>query len=383
MTDTTNTPEEQLAQLRGDLNELDQRLIETAANRVETIKRIRALKAKQGFSLFDRQREREVYERAQKSAKALHLDPQIATALMQILVEASHHLQSEQSDQDKQDSKGPSRKILIVGGEGQMGRLFANAFRQRGHQIAILEKSDGVDRPAAVNAAEIIIISVPMNDAVEVASQLAPYVRADAMLCDFNSLKQEICQVFHDRCNGEALGTHPMFGPTVRTLRRQKVITCHVRKGPLCDWFTTELGRLGLELTETTPEIHDRMMAVVQVLTHFRTLVMGRALSQTGVPVEDSLQFTSPIYRLELAVVGRLFAQDPELYAEIEMSNPYGPEFRDRFLNAAKEVDETIASGDRTAFTNLFKSVATYFRGFSEEAMGLSDYLIEALVSRP
>ena len=367
MTDTTNTPKQQLAQLRENLNKLDHRLIETAANRVETIKQIRALKAKQGFSLFDRRREREVYERAQEGAKALDLDPKIATALMQVLVEASHQLQSDDSEHQEQASKTTSRRILIVGGDGQMGRLFANAFRQRGHQISILEKDDGIDRPAAVNAAEIVIISVPMNDAVEVVTQLAPYVRADAMLCDFNSLKQDICQVYQAQCKGQALGTHPMFGPTVRTLRRQKVVTCHIRKGPLCDWFTTELGRLGLELIETAPEIHDRMMAVVQVLTHFRTLVMGRALSQTGVPVEDSLQFTSPIYRLELAVVGRLFAQDPELYAEIEMSNPYGPEFRDHFLKAAKEVEETISSGDRTAFTDLFESVATYFKGFSEK----------------
>ncbi len=33
------------------------------------------------------------------------------------------------------------------------------------------------------------------------------------------------------------------------------------------------------------------------------------------------LALSSPIYRLELAMVGRLFAQDPQLYADIIMSS--------------------------------------------------------------
>ena len=46
-------------------------------------------------------------------------------------------------------------------------------------------------------------------------------------------------------------------------------------------------------------------------------------LDLSGVGVEDSLRYTSPIYRLELAFVGRLFAQDPDLYGEIIRTNSY------------------------------------------------------------
>ncbi|MDI8296325.1 hypothetical protein MJI53_23840, partial [Salmonella enterica subsp. enterica serovar Anatum] len=42
---------------------------------------------------------------------------------------------------------------------------------------------------------------------------------------------------------------------------------------------------------------------------------------EENVQLEQLLALSSPIYRLELAMVGRLFAQDPQLYADIIMSS--------------------------------------------------------------
>ena len=139
---------------------------------------------------------------------------------------------------------------------------------------------------------------------------------------------------------------------------------------------------MGAEVVESTPEAHDRMMGVVQVLVHFSTLVMGDALRRIGVSVEDSLEFTSPIYRLELAFVGRLFAQEPELYAEIIMTNPRAEEMLAAFRGAYEALDQVVAEGDREAFSSAFDAVATYFAGFGDQAMALSDQVIEDLVSR-
>lgn len=50
------------------------------------------------------------------------------------------------------------------------------------------------------------------------------------------------------------------------------------------------------------------MMGIVQVLTHFGFIAMGRALKASGSPLAASLPYTSPIYRIELAMVGRLFS---------------------------------------------------------------------------
>jgi chorismate mutase/prephenate dehydrogenase len=75
-------------------------------------------------------------------------------------------------------------------------------------------------------------------------------------------------------------------------------------------------------ITETTPADHDRAMSVVQVLTHFQTQVLGVTLARLGVPLDETLRFTSPAYLIELYVAARHFAQSPARYGPIEMRNP-------------------------------------------------------------
>lgn len=50
-------------------------------------------------------------------------------------------------------------------------------------------------------------------------------------------------------------------------------------------------------------------MAFIQALRHFATFAYGLHLAEENVQLEQLLALSSPIYRLELAMVGRLFAQ--------------------------------------------------------------------------
>ena len=85
----------------------------------------------------------------------------------------------------------------------------------------------------------------------------------------------------------------------------------------------------------------------------------------------------------QLAFVGRLFAQNPKLYAEIEMQNPHGPEVRQAFLRVAESLAQTIDSGDKAGFERAFEQTQAYFADFAGEAMQLSDHIIDTLVRRP
>ena len=64
------------------------------------------------------------------------------------------------------------------------------------------------------------------------------------------------------------------------------------------------------------------------------------------------------------------------------MQNPYSAEMRRHFLEAAGAVDHLVDQGDRAGFNALFTEVNRFFGGFSEEAMALSDFLIDRLVAR-
>ena len=367
---------QRLEELRARLDEIDEQLLSAAARRQRLVAQIGQAKAEAGLPMFDRSRERVVFDRARARGRELGLGADVAQSLYHVLVEASHDRQ--QDDVERTDSP---RHFVLVGGRGEMGTLFHRVLTARGHSVAVLEHDDTSDPVDVLSAADVVMVCVPMEIAADIVHLIHPLVAPGALLCDINSLKTGVCEALAAaRC--ETLGTHPMFGPTVRSLRRQKVVLCPVRPGPMAQWWARELGQLGAELITTTPETHDRMMAIIQVLVHFHTIVMGDALRRTGVAVEDSLRFTSPIYRVEMSVVGRLFGQDPRLYAEIEMQNPYGPEVIAHFMDAAQATADAVASGDRDAFCDLFGAVTDYFSGFSDEALELSDFLIEAMVRR-
>jgi chorismate mutase/prephenate dehydrogenase len=136
----------------------------------------------------------------------------------------------------------------------------------------------------------------------------------------------------------------------------------------------------GLVISEATPSRHDSMMAIVQVLHHFKTQVLGIALSRTGTPLAETLRFTSPAYLLEAYVTGRHFAQSPDLYGPIEMLNPDSKRVIEGFGRAAADLAKILAAGDQEAFDQVFADVRAFFGEFTEEALEQSGFLIDRLV---
>jgi chorismate mutase/prephenate dehydrogenase len=305
------------------------------------------------------------------------------------LVEIGKEIEALEHERQRLVSSDPSRAVrsasgpalCIVGGRGGMGCLFDRVLCSRGYRVSVLEEGDDIATDARIDEADVVMLAVPMAIAEETARVVANRMQPGTLLCDINSLKRDVCDAMSE-ARGEVLGLHPMFGPSVRSFNGQKVVACDVVPGPLGQALVQDLEALGATIVHASPEEHDRMMAVVQVLLHFSTIVMGEALRRTGMGIQDSLRFTSPIYRLELAVVGRIFTQNADLYGEILMSNPYGTEVRAAFVDAARDIAELVDSGDRSAFVDEFGFIAEWFRDFGPEAMALSDHIIEALVAR-
>ena len=369
-----------LVELRDELDKVNKELLSSAAKRLEIVKEIHLAKQREGKALFDPKREREVFEKSTQTAKALGLDEQTAKDLTAVLIEAAQRVQEESTYQGVGDAASEKVNFLIVGGNGRMGKMFSDVFQARGHRVDVIDKGQEITSEK-VSAADVVMLAVSMDKAVEVAKEVSPLVREDALLCDINSLKKDICEEMAKGCNGQVLGMHPMFGPT-KSLRRQKVVLCSVKDGARAEWFISELGKLGCEFVVAEPEVHDNAMAIIQVLMHFHTMVMGEALKRSGTKLEETLPFVSPVYRLELALVGRLFAQDPGLYAEIEMANPKGDALREEFIKAASDLHELLKAKDKKGFSESFEAVGDYFKNFSQEAVSLSNDLIDTVVKK-
>jgi chorismate mutase/prephenate dehydrogenase len=228
----------------------------------------------------------------------------------------------------------------------------------------------------------LALLSVPIAVTPDVARRLGPHLPATCVLADITSVKAKPLAAMLEAHPGPVLGLHPMFGPTTTSMDRQIVVATSGRDEVACQWILDQLAAWGAVVVRAGAEEHDEAMAVVQALRHFATFAFGQFLCRANVDLGRTLEFSGPIYRLELGMVGRLFAQAPELYAEIIFATPERRALLKDYVRSLAGNLQLLEEGDKEAFCREFAEVARWFGPFSDQAIRESTYLIEKLVER-
>ena len=377
---TAPGPERSLHVLRSMIDALDRELLQTLARRMSLVAEVAAYKRSHGVRIRDAGRERAVLDDRRARAEELGLPVSEMESIFRILLRSSRDHQAALRAEVAGDAE--ARTVAVIGGEGRIGRVFARLFADLGHRVIVADLDTALRPVDAAREADVVVISVPIDSTERVIAEVGPCVRDDALLMDVTSIKEAPVSAMLASTRASVVGTHPMFGPGVHTLQNQRLVLCRARGDAWADWLAGQLAARGLSITETTPGHHDRMMAIVQVLTHFQTQALGLTLSRLGVPLADTMPFTSPAYLLELYVAARHFAQEPGLYGSIEMRNPRTADVTGAFHAASTELAGVLADGDSAQFERLFVEVREFFGAFTEEALQQSSYLIDRIVER-
>jgi prephenate dehydrogenase/chorismate mutase/prephenate dehydrogenase len=107
-------------------------------------------------------------------------------------------------------------------------------------------------------------------------------------------------------------------------------------------------------------------------------MCLGAFLAGEGIDLTGSLSFASPVYRLEIDFVGRLFAQDAGLYAEIMLASPERKAAAGRLAETFAELAELVRRGDRDGLVALFERVRSALGAETSRALAESSRIIEA-----
>lgn len=375
--------ETSLDSLTRELEQVDKLLIKLITRRLSLLHRIHEHKEALNYPLFQKEEESNLKDRIAQLSEKFGVKQELIEVVFRQITDES--FRSHMRHHRNKRTPGESAKtVAIIGGTGGMGRFFARLFAERGHEVLISSELTELTPVEAASRADLVIISVPIAVTIDVIRQVAPHLKPGSCLMDVTSLKTGPLKAMleHAPANVEVLGTHPMFGPTVQSLLRQVVVLCPGRGATWLPWLRQFLESQGAVVKLTSPMNHDKMMSIIQVLRHFISIAMGKCLQTLDVDLEESLEFTSPIYRLELAMIGRLFAQNAALYADIEMQNPLTPRVVAEFLHSASTMAAVVVGGDREAFIDHFERTAQWFGDFRNRAMEESDYLITKLVER-
>jgi chorismate mutase/prephenate dehydrogenase len=307
------------------------------------------------------EREKALIEARRSEAEAAGVSGDLIEDILRRMMRDSYH-----SQHAKYACINPQiNKVVVVGGAGALGKVFVNLFSQSAYSVSVLEKEDWEHAHLHLKDADLVIIAVPINITCDIIAAL-PLLKPDCILADVTSIKNAPLQAMLEVHKGPVVGLHPMFGPDAPGMIKQVVVVCQGRGEAQYKWLLEQMQLWGASLYHTNAETHDHAMAYIQVMRHFSTFVYGRHLQQENPQLQELIAFSSPIYRLELAMVGRLFAQAPELYADIIFSNQDSVALLKRFSSRFAQAIELLEKGDKSAFMEQFNQAAEWFGDYAQ-----------------
>ncbi|HBH63917.1 MAG TPA: bifunctional chorismate mutase/prephenate dehydrogenase, partial [Erwinia persicina] len=343
----------ELTALRDQIDVVDKALLDLLAKRLALVAEVGEVKSRYGLPIYVPEREATMLASRRAEAEKLGVHPDLIEDVLRRVMRESY---TSENDKGFKTLCPELRPVVIVGGKGQMGRLFEKMLTLSGYQVQILDKGDWDNAEAMLSNAGMVIISVPIHLTEQVIGQLPPLPQ-DCILVDLASVKNKPLQAMLAAHAGPVLGLHPMFGPDSGSLAKQVVVWCDGRQPEAYQWFLEQIQVWGARLHRISAVEHDQNMAFIQALRHFATFAYGLHLAEENVQLDQLLALSSPIYRLELAMVGRLFAQDPQLYADIIMSSENNLALIKRYYQRFGEAIKLLEQGDKQAFIDSFRRV--------------------------
>lgn len=372
-------PASSLNEHRKRIDEIDEQILDLLKERSEVVKGVLLTKIQNKLPIYVAGREDLKVQSFREMSVKRGLDPDWAEDFLRMIMSSSR---ASQSSSEFPCATTQSKIILILGGRGGMGKQYATLFAASGHIVRVLDKSDWEKASELFSDVDLVIVSVPISITESVIEQAIEFMPEGAILADFTSNKERPLTTMLGRYKGPVLGLHPMHGPDVLNLSKQLMITCHGRDEDKYTWVINQFQLWGMRVLDVDPKQHDKVMNLVQGLRHFVALLHGSFMKTTELKPEQILHFSSPIYRAELMMTGRIFAQDAELYADIVFANEERIKILLEFLQHHERLADMVKKGDKKAFIEEFESITAFFGDFAETALNESGYLINRLADR-
>jgi chorismate mutase/prephenate dehydrogenase len=365
--------------LREQIDSIDGQLVALLAERRRVVEQVTQVKQQEDLPTFHPAREENLISARRAQAVEAGLDPDYVEDLFRAVL---RHSRAGQLRTLGRRAARPGARVLIVGGRGSMGRFLCSWFTQSDYEVRVLDREDWPRVQSLTAGLDLCILAVPIDATVSVAGRIARHLPASCILADITSLKRQPLKAMLEGHPGPVVGLHPLYGPATTSMDKQILVVTPGRAMDACQWLLDQLATWGNVLVETSADEHDKIMGIVQALRHFATFAFGHFLFSRRVPILRTLELSSPIYRLELAMVGRLFAQDPSLYAEIVFATPERLALLKDYVQALQQNLGLVERGDKAEFAARFRDVAAWFGPFSEQALRESTFLVEQLVHR-
>jgi chorismate mutase/prephenate dehydrogenase len=350
--------------LRVQIDSIDSQMVALLAQRAKLTAQVGQYKSQVGLPIYVPEREAELINKRRQQAEQQGVSPVLVEDLLRRIMRESYHTQNVTYLCTKPEIK----KIVVVGGAGALGRIFVDMFKRSGYAVDVLEQRDWHNASEIFKDAGLVMVAVPIKLTETIIAKL-DNLPADCVLVDITSTKQKPLAAMLKAHTGPVLGLHPMFGPDVASLVKQVVVVCHGRDADQYQWLLQQIRIWGSMLQEVDAQEHDDAMVFIQVMRHFCSFVFGAHLAGENPNLKQLISLSSPIYRLELAMVGRLFAQDPALYADIIFDNKGSLGLLNKFNTQFLKALALVEANNKGDFIKQFLKIGSWFGDYSKQSL--------------
>ena len=181
----------------------------------------------------------------------------------------------------------------------------------------------------AVRDADLVVLAVPVASTDSVLQSIAPSLRADAIITDVGSTKQNVITAAHDVLGeraGQFVPAHPIAGKEVAGIRhadadlyrgKQVILTParFTRIGPL-QAITQMWEALDCRVQTMTPHAHDAAFAAVSHLPHMTAFALLHSILHQS-DAADTLALGGSGFR----DFTRIAASNPAMWRDILLCN--------------------------------------------------------------
>lgn len=288
------------------------------------------------------------------------------------------------------------KNVTIIGGTRGLGYWIATQLQKENFNVTITSRNKSSGKKAAekINAkynndnieaienADLIIFAVPIEYMTETIKDVAPYAPDNSLLMEITSVKTKPAEALlkYSPENCEVLPCHPMFGPRLPSIEGQIVILTPVnnRSEKTLKKVKSFLEQKDAKVVLSTPEEHDKIMSVVQGLTHFSYISIASTIKKLEISVKKSREFASPVYNLMLDMISRIVTQNPYLYYSIQSSNDETTKARNTLIKESIYLSQLIEEDKEEVFVNNMRDSAKHLDEY-QIAIARSDKAISIL----
>jgi prephenate dehydrogenase len=254
-------------------------------------------------------------------------------------------------------------KVGIIGGTNGMGQWFAGLLQKENCTVHICGRKTVLGINDIVRICNVVVVAVPISATAAIIKQVGPLLPKDTLLMDLTSLKREPVELMLANSPAEVIGCHPLFGPALTDVSGQNIVLYPARGTKWFLWIKNICKKNKMVILETAPDEHDKMMAIVQVLNHLNTILLGMAIAETDIPLAQISKFSTPIFKTKLEIIKKVFTESPGLYADIITENPQTGKMLDIYERVLADIRRPIEYGGGTKLKETIEEAAKKLYG--------------------